>query len=181
MKKIMIKDKPYISVNERIKEFHKLYSEGSIETEMLSSENGVCIFKATVCPDYSLPTIRKFIGHAYEKEGSTFINKTSYIENCETSAVGRALGMLGIGIDVSIASAEEVTNAVNNQNTPVEYINKAEISSILDYLDDKELNIDKAVFLKFFKVDSVEKLPKKLYNRVIIALETKKNTKKGEK
>ena len=53
---------------------------------------------------------------AYEKEGSTFINKTSYIENCETSAWGRALGNLGIGIDTSIASAEEVQNAVLNQS-----------------------------------------------------------------
>jgi hypothetical protein len=53
--------------------------------------------------------------HAYEKEGSSFINKTSYIENCETSAVGRALGMYGIGIDTSLASADEVANAVTQQ------------------------------------------------------------------
>ena len=44
-------------------------------------------------------------------------NKTSYIENCETSAVGRALGMCGFGIDTSIASAEEVQNAMANQKT----------------------------------------------------------------
>ena len=47
--------------------------------------------------------------------GSTFINKTSALENSETSAVGRALGMYGIGIDTSIASAEEVGNAVKQQ------------------------------------------------------------------
>ena len=56
-------------------------------------------------------------GHAYEKEASSFINKTSYIENCETSAIGRALGVYGIGIDASLASAEEVVNAVNNQES----------------------------------------------------------------
>ena len=54
-------------------------------------------------------------GTAYEKENSTFINKTSYIENCETSAVGRALGMCGFGIDTSVASAEEVQNEIANQ------------------------------------------------------------------
>ena len=54
-------------------------------------------------------------GTAYEKENSTFINKTSYIENCETSAIGRALAMCGIGIDTSIASKEEVENAIENQ------------------------------------------------------------------
>ena len=55
-------------------------------------------------------------GMAQEKETSSYINKTSYIENCETSAVGRALGMLGIGSDEQMASAEEVANAINNQN-----------------------------------------------------------------
>ena len=55
-------------------------------------------------------------GMAQEKENSSFINKTSFIENCETSSVGRALGMCGLGVDMSIASALEVTNAINNQN-----------------------------------------------------------------
>ena len=57
-------------------------------------------------------------GTAYEKENSSFINKTSYIENCETSAVGRALGMAGFGIDVSVASYEEVATAIANQDKP---------------------------------------------------------------
>ena len=114
----------YVEVNERIKAFRKLYPEGCIETEMLSNENGVCVFKASVyiinetVPYGGTPRdIKRLLGTgtAYEKEGSTFINRTSYIENCETSAVGRALAMCGIGIDKSIASAEEVENAVNNQ------------------------------------------------------------------
>ncbi len=92
-----------------------LYPQGSIETEMISNDSGTCIFKATV---YGTSDIGKFvlgIGTAYEKEGSSFINKTSYIENCETSAVGRALGMAGIGIDTSVASFEEVANAIQQQ------------------------------------------------------------------
>lgn len=117
----------YAEVNQRIKIFRMLYPEGTIETEMLSNENGVCVFKASVYSYagemqqtsegiYNYQTRRLLgTGHAYEKENSTFINKTSYIENCETSAVGRALAMCGIGIDKSIASAEEVINAVNNQ------------------------------------------------------------------
>lgn len=102
----------YAEVNQRIKVFRMLYPEGTIETKMLSNENGVCVFKAEIFAD----DILLGTGHAYEKENSTFINKTSYIENCETSAVGRALAMCGIGIDKSIASAEEVINAVNNQD-----------------------------------------------------------------
>jgi len=115
LKTINIKGKEYVEVNERIRAFRELYPNGSILTDMLTNENGVCVFKVQVINDGQILAT----GHAYEKEGSTFINKTSYIENCETSAIGRALGILGIGIDTSIASAEEVTNAVNNQKDDV--------------------------------------------------------------
>lgn len=115
LKSINIKGKEYVEVNERIRAFREMYPNGSILTDMLTNDNGVCVFKVQVINDGQILAT----GHAYEKEGSTFINKTSYIENCETSAIGRALGILGIGIDTSIASAEEVTNAVNNQQDDV--------------------------------------------------------------
>ena len=112
---IDVKGKEYVEVNQRIKAFRSICPGGSITTEMLSNENGVCVFRATVC-DENMQILGT--GTAYEKETSSFINKTSYIENCETSAVGRALGMCGFGIDTSIASAEEVQNAIRNQNQP---------------------------------------------------------------
>ena len=108
-----IKGKDYAEVNQRIKAFRMVYPSGTIETELIQNENGVCIFRANIYDDDKLLAT----GTAYEKENSTFINKTSYIENCETSAVGRALGMAGFGIDTSVASAEEVQNAINNQAT----------------------------------------------------------------
>lgn len=109
-----IKGKEYAEVNQRIKAFRMLYPQGSIETELIDNENGICIFKSTIKDEEGniLGT-----GTAYEKENSSFINKTSYIENCETSAVGRALGMAGFGIDTSIASAEEVANAITQQDS----------------------------------------------------------------
>ena len=113
MKKIQIKGKDYIEVNERVKQFHKDYPNGSITTELIEMTDRF-ITKTTVIPDVKNPD-RKFTGIAYEKEDSTFINKTSALENCETSSVGRALGMLGIGIDTSIASYNEVANAVEQQ------------------------------------------------------------------
>ena len=115
MKTVDIKGKAYVEVNERVKYFRSAdeYKGWSLETELLSNDNGMCIFKAIVKNEDG---VVKATGHAYENEGSTFINKTSYIENCETSAVGRALGMLGIGIDTSIASSEEVQNAIKNQD-----------------------------------------------------------------
>lgn len=106
-----IKGKAYAEVNQRIKAFRMCFPEGWIRTEMLSNDKGVCVFVAQVGDGEKLLGT----GHAYEKEQSSFINKTSYIENCETSAVGRALGMAGFGIDTSVASYEEVANAINNQ------------------------------------------------------------------
>ena len=106
-----VKGKQYAEVNQRIKAFRMLYPEGTIQTEIVGISDGICIMRATIKNgDLLLGT-----GTAYEKENSTFINKTSYIENCETSAVGRALAMCGIGIDTSIASKEEVENAIEQQ------------------------------------------------------------------
>lgn len=107
-----IKGKNYAEVPQRIKAFRSLCPHGAIITEMLSDENGICVFRATV---YDEDKNIIGTGHAYENEMSSFINKTSYIENCETSAVGRALGMCGFGVDTSIASYEEVANAITNQ------------------------------------------------------------------
>ena len=109
--------KEYAEVNERIKAFRRVYPEGFVMTDLMSDENGVCVFKAEV-GTYSDDGIRRLLGTgtAFERQDSSFINETSYIENCETSAVGRALGMAGFGIDTSIAFKEEVENAIANQD-----------------------------------------------------------------
>ena len=107
-----IKGKEYAEVNQRIKAYRMVYPNGTIRTKLAKLENGICVFMAEVTNNDGDVIAT---GTAYEKENSTFINKTSYIENCETSAVGRALGMAGFGIDTSVASAEEVQNAIENQ------------------------------------------------------------------
>ena len=117
LSKVDIKGKDYIPVSERIRAFRYIYPRGQIATEIIGLENGVCTMKASVFDDegHLLGT-----GHAQEKETSSFINKTSYIENCETSAVGRCLGMLGIGLDNGFASFEEVANAKLQQGEKIE-------------------------------------------------------------
>lgn len=124
LKPIDIKGKKYIPVNERVKAFRMLYPEGKIVTDLVEYKDGNIIMKAEV---YALRTINEeedewdgfcdliATGYAMEKEGSSSINRFSALENCESSAVGRALGFLGIGIDTSIASYEEVTNAKLNE------------------------------------------------------------------
>ena len=112
LKPIDVKGKPYTPVSERIKAFRMVFPCGSVVTELISNKDGVCVFRATVLTDEGMVL---GTGTAYEKESSSYINKTSYIENCETSAVGRALGMAGFGIDGSMCSAEELLNAVKQQ------------------------------------------------------------------
>ena len=111
-KTVDLKGKKYVMVNDRVKFFREQYPGWSLESEVIKMSEGVCAMKATV-KDETGRVIAT--GHAYEKEGSSFINKTSALENCETSAWGRALGNLGIGIDESMASAQEVANAMIQQ------------------------------------------------------------------
>ena len=146
LKTIDIKGKEYVLVNERIKAFWQLYPNGRILTELISLENEMCVIKAKVFTDRE-DERPAATGTAYEKESSSFINKTSYIENCETSAIGRALGILGIGIDTSVASAEEVENAIENQKK----IDTIKAQALEKAIQNKNIPTDKvnAVLSKF--------------------------------
>lgn len=113
---VEIKGKDYVLVNERVQDFRTLTGLNyGIETTIveLDMEKGYVVMKATVIDNINGKIVSS--GTAYEYKDSSFINKTSFIENCETSAVGRALGFLGFGIGTSIASAEEVQNAIDQQ------------------------------------------------------------------
>tara|TARA_R110002051_G_scaffold222223_2_gene285842 strand:- start:2563 stop:3105 length:543 start_codon:yes stop_codon:yes gene_type:complete len=113
LKTTTIQGKEYVEVNERLKYFRATYPTYSLLSEVIEKTETTILIKATIYneKDRALAT-----GLAEEKAGSSFINKTSHVENCETSAWGRALGNLGIGLDTSVASAEEVQNAIANQN-----------------------------------------------------------------
>ena len=167
--------KDYAEVNQRIKAFRMLYPDGFIRTKLLSNENGVCVMVAEVgTGDMVLAT-----GTAYEKESSSQINATSYIENCETSAVGRALGMMGIGIDTSIASYEEVSNAIAQQEKDAlaEEVKKAEVATIDDMkvkvLTQKlvEANIPMEKVFKLYKVNSLAELTTKKWQNAMDNIE----------
>jgi hypothetical protein len=115
LKTVQIHGKNYVMVNERIIKFRADYPSWSLVSEIVSCENSVCVIKALICDDKG---ITRATGYAREVEGDGNINKTSFVENCETSAWGRALGCLGIGIDASVASAEEVSQAIEQQSRP---------------------------------------------------------------
>ena len=125
-----VQNKDYAEVNQRIKAFRFLYPQGFITTNVESIQDGVCVMTAQVGYYEDGKPVVLGTGTAYEKENSSFINKTSYIENCETSAVGRALGMAGIGIDISVASAEEEISGENGFSRVLPLLPKIDVAIV---------------------------------------------------
>lgn len=110
---VKIHGKEYTTVVERINDFRndERFEGWSIETDIISSDIENCIIKATI-----KDSTGKIVGTglAHEVQGSTNINKTSHVENCETSAIGRALANIGKA-GTEYASANEVSDAIINQ------------------------------------------------------------------
>ena len=112
-KAILIKGKKYVLVSDRVIHFNEKYENGCIQTKLISEpKDERVVIKAKIIPDIKNPD-RYFTGHSQEIVGEGHINKTSALENAETSATGRALASMGIGVIDSIASADEMTKATN--------------------------------------------------------------------
>ena len=114
MQMLPLKGKDYAMVAERVTGFRKISPEGFIETEIIDHDGTTVMIKATV-GFYEQDGTKRVLatGYAQEVRGKGMVNGTSYIENCETSAVGRALGFVGLGVNGGgICSAEELTNAL---------------------------------------------------------------------
>jgi hypothetical protein len=135
---VNIKGKNYTIIAKRIQDFLKGNPNSSINTEILKMENDYILFKSTIIPNIDFPA-RCFTGHSYEEKQSSFINKTSYVENAETSAIGRALAAAGYGGEEAFASAEEVANAIKNQGSKT-YVLKKENPKYENKEIDKEMN-----------------------------------------
>lgn len=173
-----IRGKQYAEVNQRIKAFRMVCPNGSIITEIVKLEDGFCLMRAQVIDNTPEGMVVLATGTAYERENSSNINKTSYIENCETSAIGRALGVAGFGIDTSVASAEEVQNAIAQQegDKPSEAeqlkakpIDEAKIAALTAALTQNEVPIEKV--LKLYKVESLADLTLAKWNNAMQHIE----------
>lgn len=114
---VNIKGTEYETVASRLTRFREEHSNWSIMTTIERFEAGECIIKAEILTEDG---VLRATGIAHEKEGSTFINKTSYVEVAETSAIGRALACLGY-LGSEFASADEVANAIKNQDESGSY------------------------------------------------------------
>lgn len=180
LKSTDIKGKKYIEVNERIKAFRTVCPNGAIITEIISLENGVCTMKASIYDDKQVVLAT---GFAQEKQDASFINKTSYIENCETSAVGRALGMCGFGIDTSVASYEEVANAIENQEKSKEKtpqkpaeLTFEQIEGLVQLAKKKGLKEPTKTLCRRYKVNALSELTAKQYKECVAGLEKMTDT-----
>ena len=131
MKTINIHGKQYVEVKERIKYFRENFKDWSLTSEVIDLTEDRCVIKATISNEKGRVIAS---GIAYESKGSSYINKTSFIENCETSSWGRALANIGIGLDVAIASADEVLNAKaqdKSKKPKIEKLTDAKLSAML--------------------------------------------------
>jgi hypothetical protein len=110
LKTVTIKNSQYVEVKERIRYFREApeYKGWSLLSEILEITDNMVRMRGWVVDEKGTT---RATGHAFEDQSEGYINKTSYLENCETSAWGRALGNLGIGINAAVASADEIDRA----------------------------------------------------------------------
>lgn len=152
-KAVEIHGNKYVQVKDRLIKFNEDYPNGSIHTNIIENTDDKVVVKAEVIPDLERPA-RYFTGLAEEIRGSSNINKTSALENCSTSAVGRALAMMGIGIIDSVASANEVKNAKEKQKTKKKK-QKVKKSQKKSKTEDKQEGV---IYTKEGKIEGVDKV-----------------------
>ena len=153
--------KRYAKVQERVKAFRAAFPDYSIITEIISVEGKIATFKAAII-DPEGRTIAT--GHAQEEQGKGLVNGASHLENCETSAVGRALANLGIGIDAEFASADEMMDSIveeqnaliKAQEDPNIKVNKKQINGIIEQCANADITV--ADVCKFEGIETIEEL-----------------------
>lgn len=137
-KAIDIKGKKYVLVSDRVQFFNENYPNGSIITNLVSEPTSeMIIIQAIVRPDIK-ESMRQFTAYSQAVIGDGMVNKTAALENAETSAVGRALGFMGIGVIESIASADEMHKArvnsapVGQTTTTDRYITAKQVTLLIN-------------------------------------------------
>jgi hypothetical protein len=104
---IMFDLKNYEPVENRIRSFYEKYESGRIITELIAYSDNQFIVKASVYRN-DTDSVPATTGYAEERVGSSPVNRTSALENCETSAIGRALANLNFAPKGARPSKEEM-------------------------------------------------------------------------
>jgi hypothetical protein len=110
----------HVPVAERLEKFYQNNPGGRVTTEIVEHdhETGFILIKAYVYRSASIIEGPASTGHAFEVRCDSYVNKTSYVESCETSAVGRALANLGLEIKWGIASSEVMDKVEQMESRP---------------------------------------------------------------
>jgi deoxycytidylate deaminase len=108
---VNIHGKQYKTVARRVQDFREQYPQYAILTELVHRDDTLVVMKAAIADESG-----RVIGTGYAEEvrASSNINRTSALENAETSAIGRALAAAGYA-GTEYASADEVANAIGQQ------------------------------------------------------------------
>jgi uncharacterized membrane protein affecting hemolysin expression len=141
---VEIHGKAYETVASRVARFREFYPEYTIQTKIIKIDADECIVEASILNEESRLIAN---GHAQEFRANSQINRTSYVENCETSAIGRALAAFGIG-GTEFASANEVVNAIHQQKQPEQKQPTINIQALIKQITDTKSLDD---LLKAFK------------------------------
>jgi hypothetical protein len=152
---MIIHGKDYTEVRDRIPQFLASYPEGSILTEVFwhsADFDKVCIMATVKTKEVGG---QMFTGLAYEERDNNVnqVNGTSWVENCETSAIGRALANMNIGVTQNRPSAEEMRKVERMKEQP-----KTTPEGKKDIFDDSELK--KKAIQAINKCKTVEELAK---------------------
>ena len=151
---IKIHGKEYYTVAERLNQLNENTDANyTLTTEMVYFRDNMVVFKTTIQIEENT-----FTGHAMEKEGTSAINKGSYVEVCETSSIGRALASAGY-LGTEFASADEMTVALKNQdNQAPELASDKQIKYIKKLSEENDLGIT---------ADQLEKINKHEASKII--------------
>ena len=147
MEKIMIKGKPYVQVNQRVLELRKNYGDKDkmfgIITRVVEwhKEKNEIIIQAEIT-DPTGRVVGSGIAHEWQGDTKSVVNATSYVENCETSAIGRALAAFGIGIEDAYASADEVQGAIKKQAKKKEIVTENRNDNLAEMMVPQEVSVD---------------------------------------
>jgi len=169
--------KQYVEVAERLRYFREseTYRGYSLRTEWIHLDEKLAIAKGVIRNSEGVIVAE---GTAMELKGNGFINSTSHTENAETSAFGRALGILGIGVDGAVASLDEVQRAQEIQEIEAKPKSHGESVNIaLKILETKFKVTQDQVCLALEILDKDEINPEKLEDLRKIVMDLNKGTK----
>lgn len=159
-----IRGKEYQTVALRVQKFREAHPDHSLTSAVIYRDEECVVMQATIA-DQSGRILAN--GHAEEYRRSSQVNKTSALENAETSAIGRALAAFGFG-GTEFASANEVENAIHQQAQPEGGMPDAEYNRLVGMM--KSAGVSEATLLKEYDVANLRALNQQQYGEALSRL-----------